>query len=93
MQLEKDEMQGINGGDDESDAEGSTAGHGGLRPRLVGENDDDDRIASDEDEELDSDAAFDESDEERFAGFDFSRSKVWPLSQAELLNSSWTCIR
>lgn len=76
LQLEKDEILGVGGGDDESDAEGGVSGHGKSRPRLVGENDDDDGIASDEDEELDSDAAFDESDEERFAGFDFSHNKV-----------------
>ncbi|KAJ3563283.1 hypothetical protein NP233_g9033 [Leucocoprinus birnbaumii] len=42
--------------------------------RLIGEGDDDERIDSADDEELDSDAAFDESDEERYAGF-FSRKK------------------
>ena len=76
LQLEKDEVLGAGAGDDDSDAEGSASGRGQPKPRLVGENDDDDGIASDEDEELDSDAAFDESDEERFAGFDFSHSKV-----------------
>lgn len=39
------------------------------RARLIGEHDDDERIDSADDEELDSDAAFDESDEERYAGF------------------------
>ena len=43
-----------------------------MRPRLVGENDDDSGIGEDEDEEIDSDAAFEESDEDRFAGFSFS---------------------
>ena len=70
--LEKDEMLGVGG--DDSDAEGSISGR--PRPRLVGENDDDEGIASDEDEEIDSDAAFNESDEEEFAGFNFSRNKV-----------------
>lgn len=37
--------------------------------RLIGEDDDDEQIESADDEDLDSDAAFDESDEERFAGF------------------------
>ncbi|KIP03917.1 hypothetical protein PHLGIDRAFT_25886 [Phlebiopsis gigantea 11061_1 CR5-6] len=78
LQLEKDELLGVRGrgGDGDSDAEGSASSHGQLRPRLVGENDDDEGIASDEDEELDSDAAFDDSDEERFAGFDFPHSKL-----------------
>jgi U3 small nucleolar RNA-associated protein 14 len=38
-----------------------------LRVRLVGE--------GGEDEEIDSDAAFEESDEERFAGFSFKNSR------------------
>ena len=41
----------------------------GLRARLIGEGMDDEEIASEDDEEIDSDAAFEESDEERFAGF------------------------
>ena len=40
-----------------------------LRARLIGEIEDDEKIASDDDEELDSDAAFEESDEERFEGY------------------------
>lgn len=39
------------------------------RARLIGELDDDEKIDSADDEELDSDAAFNESDEERYAGF------------------------
>lgn len=46
-----------------------------LRARLVGENGDDEMIESADDEEIDSDAAFEESDEERFAGF-FTTKKV-----------------
>lgn len=37
--------------------------------RLIGEDDDDEQIDSADDEDLDSDAAFDESDEERFVDF------------------------
>ena len=73
--LEKDEAQGLAG--DDSDAEGSLSGR--PRPRLVGEDDEDDHIGSDEDEEIDSDAAFDESDEEQFAGFSFASNKVRTL--------------
>lgn len=40
-----------------------------LRARLIGENEDDERVDSEDDEEVDSDAAFEESDEERFAEF------------------------
>jgi U3 small nucleolar RNA-associated protein 14 len=46
------------------------------KTRLIGENDDDERIDSAEDEELDSDAAFDESDEDRYAGFFSSKVRI-----------------
>ena len=46
------------------------------RARLIGENVEDEKIDEDDDEELDSDAAFEESDEDRFAGFAFVSSKV-----------------
>jgi U3 small nucleolar RNA-associated protein 14 len=50
-------------GEDEDD------GRQALRARLVGENEENEIIGSEEDEDIDSDAAFEESDEERFAGF------------------------
>ncbi|KAJ3833190.1 Utp14-domain-containing protein [Lentinula raphanica] len=40
-----------------------------LKARLIGENDEDEKIDSEDDEEIDSDGAFDEDDDERFAGF------------------------
>ncbi|KAJ3715559.1 Utp14-domain-containing protein [Lentinula guzmanii] len=40
-----------------------------LKARLIGENEEDEKIDSEDDEEIDSDAAFDEDDDERFAGF------------------------
>ena len=43
------------------------------KPRLIGESVEDEEIPSEDDEELDSDAAFEESDEERFAGFSFPK--------------------
>lgn len=43
------------------------------KPRLIGEDAEDEDIPSEDDEELDSDAAFEESDEERFAGFSFPK--------------------
>ncbi|KAG6856329.1 hypothetical protein H0H87_005530 [Tephrocybe sp. NHM501043] len=46
-----------------------------LRARLIGENGEDEMIDSDDDEEIDSDAAFEESDEERFAGFFSAKDK------------------
>jgi len=50
-----------------------------LKARLIGENVDDEEIASEDDEEIDSDAAFEESDEERFAGFFSSKVYFNPL--------------
>ncbi|KAF8273841.1 Utp14 protein-domain-containing protein [Lactarius quietus] len=44
-------------------------------PRLIGESVENEEIPSEDDEELDSDAAFEESDEERFAGFSFRKSR------------------
>jgi U3 small nucleolar RNA-associated protein 14 len=43
------------------------------KPRLIGEDVEDEKVPSEDDEELDSDAAFEESDEERFAGFSFPK--------------------
>ncbi|KAI1790907.1 Utp14-domain-containing protein [Ganoderma leucocontextum] len=71
--LEKDESMGMRGAESGSEDEGASGNRRSTRPRLVGENDDDIGIAEDEDEEIDSDGAFEESDEERFAGFSFSR--------------------
>ena len=48
------------------------------KPRLIGENVEDEDIPSEDDEELDSDAAFEESDEERFAGFSFPKVRCSP---------------
>ncbi|KAI0005548.1 Utp14 protein-domain-containing protein [Russula compacta] len=45
------------------------------KPRLIGESVEDEDVPSEDDEELDSDAAFEESDEDRFAGFSFPKSR------------------
>jgi U3 small nucleolar RNA-associated protein 14 len=50
-------------------------GREGLRARLLGEHKDDEQVDSGDDEDIASDDAFEESDEEKYAGFDFS-SKV-----------------
>ena len=74
--LEKDETMGMGaaGSEDEDEGEeGTTGRRRNMKPRLVGENDDDMGIAEEDDEEIDSDEAFEESDEERFAGFSFSQ--------------------
>lgn len=60
-------------GDSDDDEEGLQAG----RARLIGEHGEDERLDSEDDEELDSDGAFDDSDDEKFAGFNFTK-KVRP---------------
>ncbi|KAG6813718.1 hypothetical protein H0H92_008126 [Tricholoma furcatifolium] len=69
LDLDRDEAAEYAGldGDDEARQE--------LRARLIGENGDDEMIDSEDDEEIDSDAAFEESDEERFAGFFSAKNK------------------
>jgi U3 small nucleolar RNA-associated protein 14 len=52
---------------------------GRLKARLVGEQGDNDRIDSEDDEDVDSDAAFDESDDEKYAGHRLSRKVGFPL--------------
>ena len=49
------------------------------KPRLIGENVEGEDIPSEDDEELDSDAAFEDTDEERFAGFSFPNVRSHPF--------------
>jgi U3 small nucleolar RNA-associated protein 14 len=49
------------------------------KPRLIGESVEDEDILSEDDEELDSDAAFEDTDEERFAGFSFPNVRSHPF--------------
>ena len=49
------------------------------KPRLIGESVEDEDVPSEDDEELDSDAAFEASDEERFSGFSFPKVRSQPL--------------
>lgn len=62
MDLDRDED--LSGGVPDDEEERSK-----LRARLIGENEDDEQIDSADDEDLDSDAAFDESDDDQYAGF------------------------
>lgn len=68
LELDHDEELGGDVPDDEEE-------RNRLRARLIGENEDNEMIDSEDDEDLDSDAAFDESDDDRFAGF-FSSKPV-----------------
>ncbi|THH10407.1 hypothetical protein EW145_g1352 [Phellinidium pouzarii] len=75
LALDDDESRGAGYDDGEDGDEGEDEDRTKRMPRLVGEGEEDERIGSDEDEEIDSDAAFDESDEERFAEFSFKEKK------------------
>ena len=76
LQLEKDELRDAGSGDSGSEDQPEDSSRKRFQPRLVGDADDEDGVAEDEDEEIDSDEAFGESDEERFAGSNFPRPKV-----------------
>lgn len=65
---------GLGRGDDEDGMDGNDEVNMHLKARLIEEGE---TIDSGDDENIDSDAAFEESDEERFAGFGFSY-KVCP---------------
>ncbi|TDL26360.1 Utp14-domain-containing protein [Rickenella mellea] len=77
MTLDKDEEdnydrgEGRMQGDDDDEEERREK----MRPRLIGEGEEGEMIDEDDDEEIDSDDAFEESDEERFAGFKFPTGK------------------
>ena len=60
-----------------SDSDGGDSRGGQPQPRLIGQNSDDEGMSSEDDEDIDSDAAFGESDEETFAGYGFSRKVQW----------------
>ncbi|KAI5118044.1 hypothetical protein M0805_005893 [Coniferiporia weirii] len=75
LMLDEDETRGAGYSDDEEEGD-EEGGRAGRKPRLIGEGEEDERIGSDEDEEIDSDGAFEESDEERFAEFNFKKGPV-----------------
>lgn len=77
LSLAKDEKLAFNVDDEDEEGDVSERMRGMRRPRLIGEISDDDVIPSDDDEDIDSDNAFEEGDDERFAGFGFSK-KVFP---------------
>lgn len=58
------------GGSDDEDGQ-SDGDDMQMKPRLIGETGEGEMIDSADDEDIDSDAAFEESDDERYAGFSF----------------------
>ncbi|KAF4603269.1 hypothetical protein EYR38_003682 [Pleurotus pulmonarius] len=66
--FDRDELKTFGGAVSDGDSDAGEP----SRARLIGENEENEAIASDDDEEIDSDAAFEESDEDRFAGFKFA---------------------
>jgi U3 small nucleolar RNA-associated protein 14 len=79
LDLGRDEEFELRDGEDDEEREQ-------LKARLIGENEDDERIASDDDEEVDSDAAFEESDEERYEEFFSNKVCVYFYFILALLN-------
>lgn len=65
LSLDKDEAREHGAASDDDSAADM------RKPRLIGESVEDEDVPSEDDEELDSDAAFEDTDEERFAGFSF----------------------
>ncbi|KAF5390809.1 hypothetical protein D9757_004426 [Collybiopsis confluens] len=73
LELDRDEEMGagasLGADDDEDGGGGGEEGGFRMKARLIGEHIQDEKIDSEDDEEIDSDAAFDEDDDDRFAGF------------------------
>jgi len=72
LRLTKGELAEL-GRDNASDSEVDGSRDGQPQPKLIGQNSDDEGVDSEDDEDIDSDAAFGESDEETFAGYGFIR--------------------
>ena len=72
LDLTKEELAGLGRGN-ASDSDGDNHRSGQSHPRLIGQNSEDEGVDSEDDEDIDSDAAFGESDEETFAGYGFAR--------------------
>lgn len=72
LRLTKEELAEL-GRDNASDSEDYDYRGGPPQPRLIGQNSDDEGVNAEDDEDIDSDAAFGESDEETFAGYRFTR--------------------
>ena len=72
LRLTKEELAEL-GRDNASDSEDDGHRGGQPQPRLIGQNSEDEGVDSEDDEDIDSDAAFGESDEETFAGYGFVR--------------------
>lgn len=70
LRLTKEELAELGRGN-ASDSESDGYRGGQQQPRLIGQNSDDEGVDFEEDEDIDSDAAFGESDEEAFAGYGF----------------------
>ncbi|KLO20113.1 Utp14-domain-containing protein [Schizopora paradoxa] len=76
LTLDKEEVQTGAYSSDDDDGEETGAGSSSRMPKLYGAGDDEDEeFISEDDEDIDSDEAFEESDVDRFAGFTFRPSK------------------
>lgn len=75
VKLTHDKAELVGLGHNDEDNEVSGVNMQTIRSRILNLGDADDVINSDEDEEIDSDVAFEESDAEEFAGFSFPKLK------------------
>ena len=81
LALDKEEVQTGSYSSDDGDDEETGAASSSRMPKLYGAGEDEDEeFISEDDEDIDSDEAFEESDVDRFAGFTFRPSKVRPFS-------------
>ena len=78
LRLTNEELAEL-GRDNANDSEDDNPRGGQPQPRLIGQNSDGEEVDSEDDEDIDSDAAFGESDEETFAGYGFIRKVRWIL--------------
>ena len=69
LSLDHEEAREYGVASDGNELEDAVEDSATTRARLIGENVDGETIDSGDDEDIDSDNAFDESDEDRFAGF------------------------
>ena len=74
LDVGRDEEDLVDGHRGDEDSDGDDVEDMRMRARLIGEGEE---IDSDDDEDISSDAAFEESDEERFAGMGFSDKVRW----------------
>ncbi|KAF8510410.1 Utp14-domain-containing protein [Hysterangium stoloniferum] len=88
LSLDKEEEMGV-----EADFDADEVDYSALRARIMDLGDKADVINSEDDEEIDSDNAFEESDEDRFAGFSFAKPSKKKPQNAKAKAKSKSAVR